>query len=79
MALEQEIATYRRELPGLLAHAGKHVLIHGTEILGVYSTREAALEAGYGRFDHLPFLVKRIEAEERPVPLRHEISGPCRS
>jgi hypothetical protein len=79
MALETEIDTYRRELPRFLAEAGKHVLIHGTEVLGLFPTREEALRAGYERFDHQPFLVKRIEAEERPVVLRHEIVGPCQS
>ncbi len=73
MALEQEIETYRRELPSLLADEGKHVLIRGTEILGIFFTRDDALLAGYERYDHQPFLVKRIEAHERPVVLRHEI------
>jgi hypothetical protein len=30
MAPEKELATYRKELPNLLAEEGKYVLIHGT-------------------------------------------------
>jgi hypothetical protein len=33
MALEEELATYRRELPGMLAaHEGEYALIHGQHI-----------------------------------------------
>jgi len=79
MALDQEIETYRRKLPKLLVDEGKHVLIHASEILGVFPTREEALLAGYERFDHGPFLVKRILAHEQPVYLRHEMVAPCPS
>jgi hypothetical protein len=79
MTLEQELATYRHELPKLLAEEGKHVLIHGTDVLGVYPTRDDALLAGYERFDHQPFLVKRIQAKEEPVVTRQDIFRPCQS
>jgi len=77
MALEREIETYRRELPRLLADEGKHVLIHASQVLGVSPTRDEALLAGYERFDHGPFLVKRIQAHEQPFLLRHEILAQC--
>jgi hypothetical protein len=59
---------YRQEVGRLLAdgHAGKHVLIKGAEIIGIYETHEEALGEGYRRFSrHQPFLIHEIQAEER--------------
>ncbi|HJT78155.1 MAG TPA: hypothetical protein VJ739_13205 [Gemmataceae bacterium] len=64
-ALERELRTYRRELPGLLGHAeGKYVVIHGDRVNGVWETYEDALQAGYERYQLNPFLVKQICARE---------------
>ncbi|HMC63568.1 MAG TPA: hypothetical protein VKI65_01395 [Gemmataceae bacterium] len=77
MALEQEIETYCRELPRLLADEGKFVLIHGTEILGIFPDEEGALVTGYERvgFDSA-FLVKQIR-EKEPVYVVPSVF-PCR-
>jgi hypothetical protein len=67
--LETELATFRRELPALLAdpaNQGKYVLIHGGEIAGIFPDVESGLEAGYDRFELAPFLVKQIAAREEP-------------
>ena len=65
MALEQEMETYRRELPKLLADEGKFVLIHGTQVLGVFPDRGSALETGYqGVGLDTAFLVKQIQKKE---------------
>lgn len=67
MALEQEMETYRRELPNLLDREGQCVLIHGNEVLGVFPDRPTALEAGYGQLGFgTAFLVKEIH-EKEPV------------
>jgi phosphoserine phosphatase len=69
MALEQELETFHRELPELLADArnvGRYVLIHGDKVGGVYATSDQALEAGYEKFGLDPFLVKLI-AEHEPI------------
>ena len=71
MALEKELATYRKELPSLLAQEGKYVLIHGDEMAGIWDTQEDAVQAGDERFGLEPFLVKQIlKIEPAPfVPL----------
>jgi hypothetical protein len=64
-ALEQELRTYRRELPRLLAEApGKFALVHGDKVESLWATYEDALQAGYERHQLTPFLVKRISAGE---------------
>jgi hypothetical protein len=61
MALEEEQATYHARLSELLADQGKFVLIHGPDIVGIYSTSQEAMREGYERFKLEPFLVRRIE------------------
>jgi hypothetical protein len=66
-ALAEEIATYCNSLPTLLREQpGQFVLIKGTEIVGTFPDRSAALRAGYRRFGIVPFLVRQI-AEPEPV------------
>jgi len=62
--LEQEIATYNRLLPELLAQEGKYVLIKGAELAGVFDSYRDALAAGYQRFKLDSFLVKQITSAE---------------
>jgi hypothetical protein len=58
---------YRREVARLLAEGneGKHVLIKGEEIIGIWDTFEEAMGAGYERFLGQPFLVQQIQERER--------------
>jgi hypothetical protein len=67
--LTQAWDTYRREVARLLAegHEGKHVLIKDEEIIGLFDTREQALDEGYARFlvPRLAFLVHQIKTYER--------------
>jgi hypothetical protein len=65
MALETELATYQKKLPELLAHEGKFVLIHGEDVIDLFSSYEDAIKAGYQKFNLTPFLVKQIQAVER--------------
>lgn len=65
MVLENEIETYEKQLPSLKDHAGKFVLIHGTEVTGVYSSYEDALKDGYEKFKLDPFLVRQIQIIEK--------------
>lgn len=77
MALESEQQTYQRELPKLLASAGKYALVHGDQVAGIYDTYPDALKIGYERFGLKPFLVKRIAAFDqvnrftRDIPVCH--------
>jgi len=64
MALEQELNTYKTNLPTLLKHEGKFVLVHGEDIVDFFSTYEDAIKAGYQQFKLDPFLVKRIAVTE---------------
>jgi hypothetical protein len=60
MQLERELATYRANLPELLQHEAKYVLIHGDSILDTYATYADALRQGYRQVGLEPFLVKQI-------------------
>jgi hypothetical protein len=57
---------YRGEVGQLLteSHAGRHVLILGTEMIGIWDTHEEAVAEGYRRFLGRPFLVHEIQVEE---------------
>jgi hypothetical protein len=65
MTLEQEMATYRKNLPNLLPNEGKFVLIHGDTVAGVWDTYREAVTEGYARFEFAPFLVKQIAEHEK--------------
>jgi len=64
MALEIELATYHSNLPSLLQHEGKFVVIGGEQVAGFWDTYEDALQAGYDRFGLDPFMVKQVLAVE---------------
>jgi hypothetical protein len=78
MSTPVELETYRRELPNLLGHEGKFVLIQGDRVESVHDTEEDALRAGYDRFGLAPFFVKEIRAVEKPVfiPLNRRATPP---
>jgi len=66
MALEKELETFKDRRQELAAEQeGKLVLIHGTEVVDVFTSYEDAIKAGYSRFGLSPFLVKQVHAFER--------------
>jgi hypothetical protein len=79
MALEKELATYRRELPNLLANTGKFVLIHGDAVAGIWETYPDAIQEGYRLFGLEPFMVKQIQAVEFVHSLTRDVELRCRS
>ncbi|HUY91878.1 MAG TPA: hypothetical protein VMV10_24270 [Pirellulales bacterium] len=74
--LKTELQTYEKHKESLLGKEGKYVLIHGTEIGGVWDTYEDALQAGYQKFGMAPFLVKQIQGIERVQFFTREICPP---
>ena len=69
MALEQEHDTFQRELTNLLrdpTNRGLFVLIRGETVAGLYPTFEAALSAGYDKFELDRFLVKEVSDTTEP-------------
>ncbi len=64
--LGREFATYRRELPRLLAegHAGRFALVHEDQILGIWDTQRAASQEGRRRFGLDPITVKKIDPRD---------------
>lgn len=74
--LETALAAYERNLQTLLKDEGKFVLIHETEIVGIFDTYQDALKSGYQRFGVSPFLVKKIQAVEQVQYFTRSIS-PC--
>ena len=68
MAIDREWETFLANLPALLEkEAGRYVLIHGDQVVGVWDTKAEALEEGYRRFLLESFLVQRIVADEKPI------------
>lgn len=78
MILDHEMATYEAKRAALLEkHAGRYVLIHGDEIVGMWDAEAEAFEEGYRRFLFEPFLIHRIVAEEKPIFVPRDILS-CR-
>ncbi len=65
MALEEELDQYESRKDSFLEQEGKFVVIHGSEVAGFWETYEDALQVACLRFGLEPFLIKRIEFEER--------------
>ncbi len=79
MVLEKELAVYRRELPNLMAHAGKYVVIHEDHLAGTWETYQDALQEGYRLFQLKPFLVKQIQAVEFVHYTTRDVTPLCQS
>ena len=76
MPLEKELELYKAKLPELKENEGKFVLIHGDEIVDVFSTYEDALKQGYQKFGLTPFLIKQIQSVEQ-VQFISRFVDPC--
>jgi hypothetical protein len=76
MALEKEIEIYRTKLPEWSAEEGKFVLIHGEDVVDIFTSYEDALKRGYQDFGLEPFLVKQIQAIEQ-VHFISRFVDPC--
>ena len=65
MALEKELKTYENKLPELKKDEGKFVLIHGDQVIDIFTSYEDAIKDGYNRFKLEPFMVKQIQSIEQ--------------
>ena len=83
MTLEEEIETYRRELPRLLADgkAGRFVLIKAGSIVGIHASQAEALEAGRHQFGLEAIAVKKIDPRDLDLLARmdDQKGAACRS
>jgi hypothetical protein len=77
MALEKEIETYNRELPKLIEHQGKFVVIFDNEVAGIYDSYSDALKVGYEKRGLEPFFVKKIEVMEQAQHFTRDLVIPC--
>ena len=75
MSLEKELEAYKKKLPELLGQEGKFVLFHGEALVGVYTSYEDAVKAGYEKFKLQPFLVRQIQAVDQ-VQFVSRLFGP---
>lgn len=68
MVLMKELDVFQKALPDLLSQGneGKYALVHDDQVAAICDTEEQAIQAGYDRFELKPFLVKKIEAVEKP-------------
>jgi hypothetical protein len=72
--LEKELKTYEKARLRLLEeNRGKFVLIHKSDIIGIFETQVEAVNTGYQRLGNVPFLVREIVENETP---RHLITHP---
>jgi hypothetical protein len=79
MALEREIETYRQKLPELLSNSkGKLVVIHGDDVIGIYTSLDDALKAGYEHVGGEAFLVREISDTQEVLTASRSLR-PCRS
>lgn len=78
MALEKELATYKAKLEELKQHEGKFVLIHGDQVVDLFSSYDDAIKEGYQKFGLEPFLVKEVHALEQ-VQFVSRLVDPCLS
>ena len=64
--LAEEWNTYRREVSRLLkeGHENQHVLIKGSQIIGIWKSHEEALQEGYKRYLMQAFLVHQVRTRE---------------
>jgi hypothetical protein len=77
IAHKQELTTFLRELPRLLAEGqeGRHVLIQGDAAISVWDTFEDGYQAALERFGlGVPFLVQPIEARYLDYPWPEELT-----
>lgn len=79
MALEQELATFKRELPQLLNRSGRYVIIKGDKVLSTWDTYADALQEGYRLFLLEPFFVKKIQAVEPVHHFTRDVKPSCQS
>jgi hypothetical protein len=71
LAVEWEF--YRREVGRLLAEGneGKHILIKGEQIIGLFDSHLEALDAGYEHFLRQSFLVHQVQTRERVYQMEY--------
>ena len=68
LILETELKTYEQNRDHLLGTAeGKFVLIHDSQVIGIYDAKMDAIAAGYQQFGNVLFLVKQILRIEAPL------------
>ena len=60
IALEQERATLEKRSTELAGNAGQYVLVHGQDVVGLFSSYADAIKAGYRTFGLEPFLVRHL-------------------
>ena len=68
--LETEWRFFEKNRDRFVAEAeGKFALVKGRRLFGFYESERDALDEGYRRFGHPPFMVKRVLKIEMPIDL----------
>lgn len=78
-SFEVEIKTYNENLPSLLEHIGKYVLIKGDDVVDVFDAYEDALKEGYKKYDDAVFFVKKIAQAEQVSFFTRDILVTCQA
>lgn len=68
--LKEELNTYEKHKEELLGKAkGSFVLIHGSDVVDIFTSKNDAIIHGYKLLGNQPFLVKHVEEVELPAPI----------
>jgi len=66
--LEQELEFFaKNKAKWLSVHAGKFVLVKGSELIDVFDTSDAAIAEGARRFGSQSFLVRQINSTDEKI------------
>jgi hypothetical protein len=66
--LQEELETFEQCKDALLGeHENEYAVVRGSELLGTFVSEIDAVNAAYGAFGNVPFLVKKIERIELPL------------
>lgn len=77
MALETEMAFYKKLLPSLAGEQGRFCVIHKETLVGTFVAYEDALKAGYEKCGLEPFMVKKISTDEQIAYFSRDLNCPC--
>ena len=79
-SLREALQTYRSRKRGLIEQGedGRYVLIRGSNVGGVFDSREEGLAAGYRDFGNTAFLVREIREFDRTWHVRPVLLTPSR-
>ena len=73
-SLEKELAVFRERLnEWLVDHENEYVLIKGERVIDFFKSKMDAIQRGYREFGNVPFLVRQVTPNMKPLNLFYKI------